>query len=82
MSLSLSRMFKNCFEIGHFPDIFKIAYVTPLWKLSGLKSDPAMYWPIALLPTLSKATEAIIHNRHSSHFTKNNIITDMKSAYL
>ena len=54
-------MFNNCFEVGHFPDIFKIAHVTSLWKRSGLKSDPAMYRPIALLPTLSRAAEAIIH---------------------
>ena len=29
---SLSRMLYNCFEVGYFPDIFKIAHVTALWK--------------------------------------------------
>ena len=75
-------MFNNCFEIGHFPDIFKIAHVTALWKRSGLKSDPSMYRPIALLPTLSRAAEAIIHNRLSAHFNENNIITDRQAAYI
>ena len=82
ISFSLSRMFNNCFEAGHFPDIFKIAHVTALWKRSGLKSDPSMYRPIALLPTLSKAAEAIIHNRLSAHFTENNIISERQAAYL
>ena len=41
-----------------------------------------MYRPIALLPTLSKAAEAIIHNRLSSHFTDNNIITRKQAAYV
>ena len=82
ISFSLSRMFNNCFEIGHFPDIFKIAHVTAIWKRSGLKSDPSMYRPIALLPTLSRAAEAIIHNRLSSHFTENNIITERQAAYV
>ena len=26
ISFSLSRVFNNCFEIGHFPDIFKISH--------------------------------------------------------
>jgi hypothetical protein len=82
LSFSLSRMFNNCFEIGHFPDIFKISHVTALWKRSGLKSDPSMYRPIALLPTLSRAAEAIIHNRLSAHLTENNIITERQSAYV
>ena len=82
LSFSLSRMFNNCFEIGHFPDIFKISHVTALWKRSGLKLDPSMYRPIALLPTLSRAAEAIIHNRLSAHFSENNIITERQAAYV
>ena len=82
ISFSLSRMLNNCFEVGYFPDIFKIAHVTALWKRSGLKSDPLMYRPIALLPTLLKAAEAIIHNRLLGHFTENNFITERQAAYL
>jgi hypothetical protein len=82
ISFCLSRVFNNCFEIGYFPEVFKIAHVTALWKRSGLKSDPSMYRPIALLPTLSKAAESIIHNRLSSHFLENNIITSRQAAYV
>ena len=82
ISFSLSRVLTNCFEIGHFPDIFKVAHVTALWKRAGLKSDPAMYRPIALLPTLAKAAESIIHNRLSGHFTEHNLISDRQAAYL
>ena len=82
LSFSLSRLLNNCFEIGHFPDIFKISHVTALWKRSGLKSDPANYRPIALLPSLSKAAEAVIHKRLLDHFTKNNIISNRQAAYL
>ena len=41
-----------------------------------------MYRPIALLPTLAKAAEAIMHNRLSGHFTKNNLISERQAAYL
>ena len=41
-----------------------------------------MYRPIALLPNLSRAAEAIIHNRLSSHFTENNVINNRQAAYV
>ena len=82
ISFSLSRVFNNCFEIGHFPDIFKISHVTALWKKKGLKSEPENYRPIALLPTLSKAAESIIHKRFLNHCQVNNIISDRQAAYL
>ena len=41
-----------------------------------------MYRPIALLPTLAKAAEAIMHNRLSGHFTENNLISERQAAYL
>ena len=41
-----------------------------------------MYRPIALLPTLAKAAEAIIHNRLSGHLTDNKLISDRQAAYL
>ena len=71
-----------CFEIGHFPDIFKEAHVTALWKRAGLKSNPSMYVLIALLPTLARAAEAIIQNRPSGHFTEKNLISERQAAYL
>ena len=38
--------------------------------------------PIALLPTLAKAAEAIMHDRLSGHITDNNLISDRQAAYL
>ena len=37
ISFNLSRIFNNCFEIGHFLDIFKISHVKALCKRSSLK---------------------------------------------
>ena len=50
VSFPLYRLYNNLFEIGLFPDIFKISHVTALWKKSGLKSDHSMYRSISLLP--------------------------------
>ena len=32
ISFSMSRLFNNLFEIGHFTDVWKIAHVTPVYK--------------------------------------------------
>ena len=82
ISFSLSRLFNNLFEDGVFPDIFKIAHITAIWKGSGLKSSKLQYRPISLLPTLSKVFESIIHNRLLSHYEENSIISERQAAYM
>ena len=57
-----------------------LSHVTAFWKRSGFKSYPANYRPIALLPSLSSAAEAVIHKRLLDHFTENNIISDRQVA--
>ena len=37
VSHSLSKLLNNIFEIGHFPNIWKIAHVTPIYKKGGQK---------------------------------------------
>ena len=39
VSHSFSKLLNNLFEIGHFPDLRKIAHVTPIFKRSGQKND-------------------------------------------
>ena len=82
ISYSLSRLLNNLFEVGLFPDNWKIAHVTPIFKRVGSKNCKTNYRPISILPTLSKVCESIIHERLSTHCTQNNIITDRQAAYL
>ena len=82
ISFPLYRLLNNLFDNGHFPEIFKISHITPIWKRSGSKSDPMMYRPISLLPTLSKIMESIMHRRLLEHLNDNDIITDRQAAYL
>ena len=82
ISFPMSRMFNNMFEVGHFPDTFKLAHITSIWKQKGLKSSKLFYRPISLLPTMAKIMESVIHNRLSSHFTENNIISEKQAAYM
>ena len=52
ISFPLSTMFNDMFREGHFPDVFKIAHITAIWKQKGLKSSKQSYRLICLLPTL------------------------------
>ena len=45
ISFSMSRLFNNLFEMGHFPDIWKIAHVTAIYKRSGPKTDKSSFRP-------------------------------------
>ena len=82
ISFPLYKVFNNLFEIGYFPEIFKVSHITALYKGDGLKSDKANYRGIHLLPTLSKVAESIIHKRLLAHFLTNNVISERQAAYL
>ena len=82
ISYSLSKFFNNLFEIGHFPDIWKVAHISAIYKRSGPKNDKTSYRPISILPTLSKVCEAIVHERLLSHCIYHDIISERQAAYL
>ena len=81
ISPSLSKLFNNLFEIGHYPDIWKVAHVTAVYKRSGPKNVKSSFRPISILPTLSKICESIIHDRLVNHCIENKIISDRQAAY-
>ena len=77
----MSRLFNNLFEIGHFPDVWKIAHVTPVYKRSWPKTEKSSFCPISILPTLSKICESVMHDRLLKHCLENNVISDKQAAY-
>ena len=82
ISFSMSRLFNNLFEIGHFPYLWKLAHVTAVYKKSGPKTDKSNYRPISILPTISKICESVIHDRLLKHCIENNVISEKQAAYL
>merc|ERR1711942_145517 len=82
ISYPFSKLLNNLFEIGHFPDHWKIAHVTPIFKRVGSKNIKSNYRPISILPSLSKVAESVIHERLLSHCIFNDIITDRQAAYI
>jgi hypothetical protein len=82
ISFSMSRLFNNLFEIGHFPYLWKLAHVTAVYKRSGPKTDKSNFRPISILPTISKICESVLHDRILKHCIENSVITDKQAAYL
>lgn len=78
----LSMLFNLIFDTGQYPERWKLAHVTPVYKRKGPRTDKANYRPISILPTLSKICESVIHDRLCTHLLENNIITDKQAAYL
>lgn len=72
MNLSLSS--------GTFPDIWKIAAVSPIFK-SGSKKQPENYRPIALLNIISKILEKIVSTRFVSFLEKNQILSPRQFGF-
>lgn len=82
ISAPLARLFNNLFSIGHFPSVWKIGQVTPVYKRNGSKVDKNNYRPISILPSLSKVYESIIHARLLDHCSDHDIISHRQAAYL
>jgi hypothetical protein len=78
----LSMLLNLIFETGQYPERWKIAHITPIYKKKGPRTDKTNYRPISILPTLSKICESVIHERLVKHLLENNIITDKQAAYL
>jgi hypothetical protein len=58
----VSGLINACFEVGHFPNFFKVARVTPVFK-DGHPSQLGNYQPISVLSVVSKIFERAIQER-------------------
>ena len=63
-----------------YPDIWKLANVTPIFK-KGDKQLITNYRPISLLPICGKILEKLIFNQLYSYLHKNNLITKNQSGF-
>ena len=68
------------FTVGTFPDILKIAKITPIHK-KECKLNFQNYRPISLLSVLSKIFEKTIYTRIYSYLVKNNLIFDKQFGF-
>ena len=78
--LPLKIIFQNILVNSTYPDMWKLANVTPIFK-KGDKQLIKNYRPISLLPICGKIFEKIIFNNLYSYLTTNNLITKNQSGF-
>ena len=59
---SLGYLLNLSLSSGKFPDDWKFARISPIFK-KGSKSEPGNYRPVSVLPVVSKFMERIVHQQ-------------------
>ena len=81
ISSPLYILFSRSLHEGYFPDSWKIAQVTPLFK-KGDKSLPSNYRPVSLLSCCGKLFERIVFKHTYNFLLENNLIYKYQSGFL
>ena len=76
----ISTLFNLCVNQGTFPDIFKLAKITPVFK-KGKRDLVTNYRPISVLSNLSKLFESVIHSRVQTFFENTNLLSNNQFGY-
>ena len=77
---SLTAIFSNSIHTGIYPNEWKSAKVTPIFK-KGLKSDPNNYRPISVIPIVSKVFEQIVYNQLYHYLNDNKLLSSSQSGF-
>ena len=78
---SLTYIFNQSLLTGIFPDEWKSARVTPLYKNSGKRNDPTNYRPISVIPVVAKVFERVVYHQLYYYLTKNCILSRYQSGF-
>lgn len=81
VSPSLCYIFNRSIISGEFPNKWKVANVTPLYKKKGKQNGIEMYRPISILCTLSKILEKHVHQQMYEYLTSSNLLVSQQSGF-
>ena len=65
----LTLMLRKSLDEGKIPDIFKMAYISPIHK-GGSKQKPEQYRPVSLTSHIAKVFERVIKKKIVEHLVK------------
>ncbi len=77
---SLGLMFNKSVETSRFPDLWKVARVTPIFK-GGEKTEKSNYRPISVLPVISKLFEKLVFDQLYQYMMENDLFSHNQSGF-
>ncbi len=77
---SLVFLFNTSLETSLFPDCWKIARVTPIFK-DGDRADKSNYRPISILPVISRLFEKIVFNQLYQYLNGSGFLCQNQSGF-
>lgn len=77
---SVTWLFNRILEDGIYPDMWKQANISPVYK-KGDRQSKNNYRPISLLSSTGKVLERLIFNKVYAFCTNNNLLTQKNSGY-
>ena len=78
---TLVFMFNTSLETSQFPDCWKNARITPIFK-EGDRAERSNYRPISVLPVISRLFEKLVFNQLYEYLVKNKLIHPGQSGFL
>ena len=76
----LTELFNLSLKSGEYPDDWKLAKVSPVFK-AGKRNDPNNYRPISILSTISRVFEKLVYEQIYNYLTKNNLLDSRQSGF-
>ena len=80
VSIPLSKLINESFQVGIYPDELKVASITPIFK-KGDKTLVSNYRPISVLPLLGKIFEKSMSNRITKYLNRFDIINKCQFGF-
>ena len=81
VSDSLAVIFNRSIETSIFPDEWKSARITPLYKKCVNRSDLSNYRPISIIPVVAKVFERIVYDQLYSYLAENKLLCCYQSGF-
>ena len=81
IAVPLSILMRKSVDEGKIPDIFKLAYVTPVHK-GGSKLKPEQYRPISLTSHIMKVFERVIKSNLMEHLVQQKLINPGQHGFV
>ena len=80
ISSSITNIFNPSLTLGTFPEDWKCAKVTPIFK-QGTRNEMNNYRPISVISVMAKTFERIIYNQLYAYMLEHDLLSEYQSGF-